>query len=70
MIRFIDLGDQITCDGCHQFAFFDTIRDKFIEFDDYCTWSSWEEFEECYDYDDTSFPNNLERFRRLFGWDK
>jgi hypothetical protein len=48
MIRFIDLGTQITCDpeGDRHFAFYDTITDGFIKVNDECIWTAWIDFEE------------------------
>lgn len=48
MIRFIDLGTQITCDpqGDRCFAFFDTVVDKFMSFDGEQMWTAWIDFEE------------------------
>jgi len=74
MIRFVDLKDQITCDGTHEFAWFDTITDSFICLNGVYTWQSWIDFEQDYDasYDEdfiaTHWP--IERFERLFQWRK
>jgi hypothetical protein len=51
MMRFIDLGKQIAVDESdpdwnREFAFFNTINDHFLEFDDEQVWDSWESFEE------------------------
>ena len=75
MIRFIDLGDQITCDGTREFAWYDTFTSKFFEANGTHVWQSWDEFEQdliC------SFPENskdssnsqywIGRFKRLFQW--
>lgn len=59
MIRFIDIGGQIT-DGQHCFAWWNTVEDKFISFHDEYVWRSWDEFEQDYDGDE------IERFRSLF----
>jgi len=77
MIRFIDLGDQITCDGTKEFAWFDTVTDKFLEFNDTHVWGSWDEFDQDLR---ASIPENLiesndssywiGRFKRLFQWSK
>jgi hypothetical protein len=50
MMRFIDLGKQIAVDESdpdwdREFAFFNTINDHFLEFDDEQVWDSWEQFE-------------------------
>lgn len=45
MIRFIDIGDQIE-DEEQQFAFFDTVTDRFIEVCGEQVWSSWDELME------------------------
>jgi hypothetical protein len=48
MIRFIDLGIQISCDpeGDRHFTFFDTITDTFIRVNDEQIWTAWIDFEE------------------------
>jgi len=73
MIRFIDLGDQIL-EGEPQFAWFDTITDRFIELGGTQTWSSWEEFKEDYmgEKSVNAIPESwdLERFAMLFAWYK
>lgn len=47
MIRFVLIKDQIEDDKC-QFAFFDTITDKFIELDNQQVFNSIEDFAECF----------------------
>jgi len=59
MIRFIYIGDQIT-DDHHDFAWWNTVTNTFLEFNGECVWRSWEEFERDYDGDE------IERFRSLF----
>ncbi len=46
MIRFVDLGFQLEPfhGGQRMFAWWDTIHDRFIEFNGELAWSSWEEF--------------------------
>ena len=65
MIRFIDLGDQITLDGTKEFAWFDTITERFIEFNGTHVWDSWEYFES-----DAEGDEDMDRFKRLFQWKK
>lgn len=68
MVRFIDLGDQITTDGTEQFAWFDTITDEFMEFNGCQVWESWDEF--VIDFVAEGEPHKLyplKRFRRLYG---
>ena len=65
MIRFVDIGDQITLDGTKEFAWFDTIVDRFIEFNGTHVWDCWEVFEEDYEHDEI-MP--LSRFKSLFQW--
>jgi len=69
MIRFIDLGTQI----CHpddddpipEFAFYDTVTDRFLEIEGTQTWASWNDFEDDYDeYVNYKFYP-LERFKSL-----
>lgn len=45
MIRFIDLGKQIGLDDewPREFAFYDTITDRFIGHGDSQTWASWDD---------------------------
>lgn len=45
MIRYIDIGDQIT-DGSSQFAWCDTVRGQFLEFNESQTWDTWKGFED------------------------
>ena len=47
MIRFLNLKDQI-CEGQNDFAFFDTISDTILTFDNEQVFSSLAEFEEAY----------------------
>lgn len=58
MIRFIDLTNQITADT-KEFAFFDTVVDKFKEFSDCQTWETIEDFKLDYEGDE------LERYLAL-----
>ena len=62
MIRFIDLTGQII-DGETDFAWYDTVTDKFLSFSGNQTWNSWDDFVTDYNPDET-FP--LSRFRDLF----
>ncbi len=63
MIRFIDLKEQITDD--FEFAWYDTILDRFLEFSGSQTWDSWNEFER-----DFGPTENIQRFKNLFPKDK
>lgn len=45
MIRFVYIGYQIDSDG-RQFAFYDTVRDKFLEFKGSQVFDSIEDFNE------------------------
>ena len=58
MIRFIDLTDKII-EGEQMFAWYDTVRDNFLEFCGIQTWDSWEVFLADYNGDE------VERFKRL-----
>lgn len=58
MIRFINITDQIT-DGEQEFAFFDTVTDKFKTFSDSQTWNSIADFISDYQGDE------LERYLDL-----
>lgn len=70
MIRFIDLGNQITADeGDKDFAWYDTITDRFLMYNGAQTWDCWEDFES--DYLATLAPEyhpsgGLDRFARLY----
>jgi len=44
MIRYINIGDQIT-EGKSQFAWWNTVTNNFMEFNEEQRWDSWEEFE-------------------------
>ena len=73
MIRFIDLRDQITCDGTKQFAWFDTIHEEFLKFSDVQVWDNWKDFVIDFKDDDDYKINqltsrNLKRFEILFQW--
>jgi len=70
MIRFIDLTDQI-CDGEREFAWFDTITDRFLEFSTFQTWDNWKDFASDYldDIDENPSFEELERFRTLYPWE-
>lgn len=66
MIRFIDLGKQIGGDDeewFRQFAFFNTISDRFLEYNHAQVWSNWEDFEKDYKL----YPDGytLERLKSL-----
>ena len=65
MLRFIDLTGQIT--SGFEFAWYDTVTDKFVAFNGIQTWDCWEDFEE-----DVKLDTNLciGRFKTLFPKDK
>ena len=44
MIRYVDLGDQIL-EGCHKFAWWDTVIERFLTFWGSQDWETLEEFE-------------------------
>lgn len=56
MIRFVDLSSSHTG---HQFAWYDTVRDKFLDFSGQCAFDSWEDFKSCYTGDDLKRFNSL-----------
>ncbi|HEX8556699.1 MAG TPA: hypothetical protein VF668_01280 [Pyrinomonadaceae bacterium] len=62
MFRFINLKNQIM-DETPSFAFYDTVKDKFIELAGTQVWDSWGEFEEFYNLEAGNKPD-LERLRR------
>jgi len=59
MLRFINLDNQIAR-GSKEFAWFDTVTDKFQEFNGTHVWNSWSEFVEDYDGED------LDRYKELY----
>jgi hypothetical protein len=65
MIRFIDLGNQISESATTDFAFFDTVVDKFVHLEDHYHWDSREEFIENYTYSGGWRENQVERFTRF-----
>jgi len=62
VLRFINLTGQIT-EGDFEFAWYDTVTDRFLEFCGSQTWDSWDDFVSDYSPDET-FP--LSRFESLF----
>ena len=46
MIRFINLTGQILSQDKPHFAWFDTVRDRFMEFYGNQEWNTWKEFEQ------------------------
>lgn len=73
MLRFIDLGNQI-CDDYKEFAWYDTVVDRFIEIYDSYTWHTWKEFESDCRKRDIMHDSMMDivRFKRLFpdNWEK
>ena len=65
MIRFINLTDQID-DDTFNFAWYDTIVDKFLEFNGYQVFDSWDDFKEEYEADKTINKPCFSRFLGLF----
>jgi len=64
MLRFIDLTGQITED-VFEFAWYDTVTDKFLDFEGFQAWRSWDDF--VLDWDPDKHPQfPLERFEALF----
>lgn len=73
MIRFINLTGQICPDDDLEFAWYNTITDRFFEIEDCQTWHSWKEFQtELVMYmlrgkvPETEQNETLLRFRKLF----
>lgn len=65
MIRFVEIGDQISLlEEYQDFAWFDTVTDTFLEFNGSQTWNNWEEFEEDFKIDPQGYE--LERFKGLY----
>ena len=64
MIRFIDIGNQID-EGVPHFAWYDTIRNEFIEVGGSYIFYSWKEFEIFHKYNTYNFAP-IERFKAVF----
>ena len=64
MIRFVYIGDQIV-EGGTDFAWFDTVRDRFVEFNGTHAWDSWSDFVDDY-FISGNNGSDLGRFMRLF----
>ena len=65
MIRFVDLGSQISCDDkINHFAWWNTVVDKFMAFDEEYIFDSWDKFVNATRRDQYSY--DLNRFRYLF----
>ena len=68
MIRFVNVTGQIYLDleegdSGVEFAYYDTVRDKFIRVCESEVWDSWDEFRKDYDADPQPWP--LTRFEGL-----
>lgn len=64
MIRFVNIKDQIT-EGAIEFAWYDTVTDRFISFDDRQVFESWDDFVDCFNVEiNNDYP--LKRFEGLF----
>ena len=75
MIRFVDVGDQITCDDRKQFAWYDTVTDRFLILSGGSTWEAWEDFEKDLldEYPESKNPDDVwsvTRFWHLLQWRK
>ena len=64
MIRFIDLRHHLD-DISAQFAWWDTITDKFLEYDGNMAWWCWNNFEHDYHIAKREQDYDLERFKSL-----
>ena len=67
MIRFVRMRGQIV-EGDNEFAWFDTVFDRFIEYNGTHVWDKWDEFEQ--DFQDTYYDpkykeQKLARFKGL-----
>lgn len=68
MIRFIDLGKQIGGEDeewLREFAFFNTVSCRFIEYDGSQTWNCWTDFERDWKNPNSTKDYSLERFKSL-----
>jgi len=63
MIRFINIKDQIDRDGT-AFAWYDTVTDRFLQFDGDQVWNSVAEFMLSFQKDEANFYK-AERFLKL-----
>ena len=62
MLRFVKIGGQII-EGDKSFAYFDTVRDRFIEFNDCQVFESWEDFLMWRKDEENKYPQfGLDRF--------
>lgn len=70
MIRFIDLGDQTNTEETREFAFYDTVRDTFLELCGAELWVSVDELREAHALTEDP-PFTLERLLRRIpeDWD-
>ena len=64
MLRFINLKGQLT-EGNSDFAWYDTVTDKFLEFNGIQVWDRWEEFLADFAVD-CNFHSSIDRFSALF----
>ena len=67
MLRYIHIGNQI-CEDPNDFAWFDTVTDRFHMFNGTHVWSSWEDF--VFDYNLERGGAGLDRYRRLYPKEK
>jgi len=66
MIRFINISDQITEDE-FQFAWYDTVCDRFMDIEGKQVWTSWKEFARDYSISGHTYSAYaLHRFRSLY----
>ena len=64
MIRFIDISNQII-DKEFNFAWYDTVQDRFVDIGDSQVWDSWKDFKEAYEiFGHSNFT--YDRFYSLF----
>ena len=72
MIRFIDIGNQISNDEHRDFAWFDTVTDSFFVYCGEQRWETWDEFESAHSHDgpnESRYPP-IERFKQLYPKDR
>jgi len=58
MIRYVYIGGQII-EGETEFAYYDTISDRFVTLNGDQVWDSWEDLEETLKYCDPQFANRI-----------
>ena len=65
MLRFVYIGEQIS-KGEKEFAFYDTVRDRFVELAGIQVFAKWDIFASFFKIVEDSYPQyNLDRFWKI-----